>query len=366
MSLSARFLAALAAITVVGASLPAQAQQPDQQPVITLTLGDKAPAMDVASWAKGTPVKEFKSGHVYVVEFWATWCGPCKVSIPHLTEMAKKFKDKVDFVGVSAFESPDTKPADVQKFVDDMGDKMDYNVALDGDSNTMAQTWMIAAGQGSIPTAFIVDQSGKVAWIGHPMEMEATLQKVVDGKYDIAKAKQEAEDKAKKANEAAQLQQQYAQKLGAEDYKGANEVLDKMIALIPDAKDSINATKAENMMHYDEAGSIKLIKELFKKAIKDDPISLNQLAWAIVDPDIDHKAPDNKLALQMAKRAVELTKFKDPMILDTYALTLYKNGKAKDAAEQQEKAVKLLYDDPNSDPQEIAEFKDRLEMYKKG
>jgi len=56
-------------------------------------LGDKAASLDGLTYVKGEPVT-FKEGKVYVVEFWATWCGPCKTSIPHLTEIQKKYKDK--------------------------------------------------------------------------------------------------------------------------------------------------------------------------------------------------------------------------------------------------------------------------------
>jgi thiol-disulfide isomerase/thioredoxin len=68
-----------------------------------LKLGDPAPALKVSKFVKGSPVTKFEPGKFYVVEFWATWCGPCKTSIPHLTEMAKKYKD-VQFVGVSVWE----------------------------------------------------------------------------------------------------------------------------------------------------------------------------------------------------------------------------------------------------------------------
>src|SRR5689334_25163119 len=70
----------------------------------SLTVGSPAPAIKVAKWVKGKPVNSLKKGNVYVVEFWATWCGPCKQSIPHLTELAKKYAGKATFIGVSSFE----------------------------------------------------------------------------------------------------------------------------------------------------------------------------------------------------------------------------------------------------------------------
>ena len=51
----------------------------------------------------------------------------------------------------------------------------------------MAKKWLKAADENGIPTAFVV-HDGKIAWIGHPMELEKPLQKILDGKWDIAES----------------------------------------------------------------------------------------------------------------------------------------------------------------------------------
>ena len=112
-------IATLAAL-VLGITVPNAMAQ-------TLKVGDAAPKLGVKSFVKGDPVKEFDAGKTYVVEFWATWCGPCKVSIPHLTDLQKKYP-AVPFIGVSVWEQDQGL---VKPFVDEMGDKMAYRVAID-------------------------------------------------------------------------------------------------------------------------------------------------------------------------------------------------------------------------------------------
>ena len=67
--------------------------------VMALEVGQKAPSLAKITWMKGAAVETGTA--VTVVEFWATWCGPCKTSIPHLTELQKKYADKVHIVGIS-------------------------------------------------------------------------------------------------------------------------------------------------------------------------------------------------------------------------------------------------------------------------
>ena len=174
------------ALLLVAAAIPVQAQ--------TLSIGDPAPKLEVKSFVKGEPVSEFEPGKNYVVEFWATWCGPCKTSIPHLTELQKK-NPSVTFIGVSVWEQDQDK---VKPFVEEMGDKMAYRVAIDsvpdkekGSEGAMAKTWMTAAGQDGIPSAFIVNKEGKIAWIGHPMEMDKPLEKMLAGNWDLKVARDE-------------------------------------------------------------------------------------------------------------------------------------------------------------------------------
>jgi thiol-disulfide isomerase/thioredoxin len=151
----------------------------------TLKVGDKAPTLTADKWLQGEEVKAFASGKIYVVEFWATWCGPCIVMMPHMAEMQAEFKDKgVTFIGYTK-KDPNNSEEKVTAFVKKRGPKLGYTFAYDAEPDVY-EAWMTAAGQGGIPCCFVVDRTGNVAYIGHPMYLDIVLPKVVDGawKYD--------------------------------------------------------------------------------------------------------------------------------------------------------------------------------------
>ena len=96
----------------------------------SLKVGDPAPPLAVGPWIKGEPIPKLEKGRVYVVEFWATWCGPCKANMPHLSRLARKVKGKAEIIGVNVWERPPTTEMDIKAFVAGMGDRMDYHRVL--------------------------------------------------------------------------------------------------------------------------------------------------------------------------------------------------------------------------------------------
>ena len=144
-----------------------------------LVPGSPAPAFTVDSFVRGPEAKTLELGKVHVIEFWATWCGPCVASMPHLTELQKQNPD-VQFIGVAGFErgkdaADGTKR--VEEFVKAKGDAIGFAIAFDGDG-TMAKTWMTAAKRNTIPTSFVVGKDGNVAFIGSPnADLDAAIAK---------------------------------------------------------------------------------------------------------------------------------------------------------------------------------------------
>lgn len=202
-----------------------------------LSIGDKAPAFNPEGWVKGGPMK-LESGKTYVIEFWATWCGPCINAMPHLSDMADKYADQVTFVSVNTWdrnEGTEKTAGDkghverVAKFVKENASKMRYNIALDDEKDTISTTWMRAAGRNGIPCAFIVNGDGLIAWIGHPMSMDEPLAQLVAGTYDLKAAKEryDAEIAAQKehAVKAAAAREALVAAAKADDSEGFEAAL---------------------------------------------------------------------------------------------------------------------------------------------
>lgn len=141
----------------------------------TLGVGDSAPALDVEHWIKGEPVTSFQPGQCYVVEFWATWCAPCKDSMPHLTKLQKELGDQVVIIGLS-----DEKLDVAKKFLDQpkWAERTQYTLGTDPD-RSVHKAYMEAAKQRGIPTSFLVNGEGKIEWIGHPAGMDRPLKRML-------------------------------------------------------------------------------------------------------------------------------------------------------------------------------------------
>ena len=89
-----------------------------------LGVGDAAPALEVNGWLHGEPVKLFAPGTVYVVEFWAAWCGPCVANVPHLTELARAYSGRVTVIGATSPDRSGNSLDAVARFIAVKGERL--------------------------------------------------------------------------------------------------------------------------------------------------------------------------------------------------------------------------------------------------
>lgn len=162
----------------------------------TVKVGEKAPPLSIQEWVKGIPVSEFRQGQLYVVEFSATWCAPCRKSIPHLTELANYYKGKVTFISIYMEDnnqddfSDTTYVKKVKYLIDGLRDKVGFSVAVDVPQKTTKNAW----GINGIPASFVVNKSGVIEWVGHPLKLDKVLKDLLVNRFDSVKTKQTEED----------------------------------------------------------------------------------------------------------------------------------------------------------------------------
>jgi thiol-disulfide isomerase/thioredoxin len=145
----------------------------DAQEETSPLVGKPAPDINLALAEKGKfQLKDHRDKNVVMIDFWATWCGPCVMELPILTEVADSYKDKgVVFYAINLRETTDK----IKKFQEDK--KLKFTVALDTDG-AIGDRYQV---QG-IPTLVLVDKKGVVqsVHIGYNPGIKAELKKELD------------------------------------------------------------------------------------------------------------------------------------------------------------------------------------------
>jgi thiol-disulfide isomerase/thioredoxin len=313
------------------AAIESPSQLADEPPS-QLGIGDPNPGLKLAKWIKGEPVQTPLTGKVHVVEFWATWCGPCRVGMPHISELQSEYGEDVTFIGVTR-EDEATVASFLQSESPDgrnWQEVIQYRLAIDQDDWTNT-AYMKAAGQNGIPCAFVVGRDGVVEWIGHPASIDEPLQQIVAGQYDRDRAIAEFKQRERMQEVALEVNRL----VRAKDWDGALKLLDELES---------ESGKSSSMMAFrlnilevaGRAAEASAVRAELVELAWDDAGQLNAIAWQTATSG---DGTDRELALKAAQRASELRDDEDPAILDTLARCHYELGDLDEAIRWQRQAV---------------------------
>ena len=134
-------------------------------------INQKAPDFHVTKWLTDEPKRE---GKFVLIDFWATWCGPCRKAIPELNIFSEKFKDDMVVIGISA-----EKEEVIKKMITPI---INYYSAIDS-TRQMEKIIQITG----IPHVLLIDPDGIVRWQGYPLlqgfELTETVISDIISKY---------------------------------------------------------------------------------------------------------------------------------------------------------------------------------------
>ncbi|MBL8761092.1 MAG: hypothetical protein JNL50_07295 [Phycisphaerae bacterium] len=327
-----------------------------------LLPGSKAPALPELIPIRGEAPASLATDTPTLVEFWVSWCPNCRDRAFAVGELERLHPGKVrEIVIVSpdrfgSSEEGARELAKVATAADTMG-------AIAWDSKAEARSrWLSPARRSTVPSAFLVDPSGVIVWIGHPADAADALARVLAGEWDVDDA---ARDYARRFRDQAwrddaSLRFDAAGKAG--NWDELLRALDDLDLYQPAVAGSVAANAIPRMLLDQRARALELAI-ITEKAVWDENHNvLNDMAWSLLnagDPTEDEIAA----ARRMAERASERTAREDGMIEDTLALALYRDGERELAIKTQEHAIELLSLSPGPRNETLRQFQDRLKMY---
>jgi thiol-disulfide isomerase/thioredoxin len=325
----------------------------DKKADTSLKVGDPAPKLKADKWLQGDEVKEFAKDKVYVVEFWATWCGPCIAIMPHVAEMQAEYKGKgVTFIGYTA-KDDNNDMEKVTAFVTKRGPKLGYTFAY-ADNRDTYDAWMKAAGQGGIPCTFVVDKAGKIAYIGHPMFLDLVMPKVVAGtwKEEDRKSLETVENEINEVFKALGGPDADAGLKALADLEAKYPAMAKIPYFVyPKMDKLLKAKKNEEAKKFGE--------EVIARALKlDDESALRTVSAALRSPSAKDQKDLGELSLKAAEAGLKVAGDKDAMALMNVAETHFALGNKAKAKEYGAMAMAAA-----SNPQQKQSIEQRVKKY---
>ncbi|MBX2872299.1 MAG: redoxin domain-containing protein [Saprospiraceae bacterium] len=170
------------------------------------SVGDKAPSLSITDWLANVPSEKSTEGRPIIVDFWATWCGPCIEAVPHFNELKAEFASNADLLFLSM---SDEKPEKINRSLKRINFKSAVVTDAAGKTHEAFQI-------NAIPVTYLIDKAGIIQWMGSPKLLTAAIIKqfLAGEPLPLASPTEMAEEEVAPALSAPASEQDFSTVLG--------------------------------------------------------------------------------------------------------------------------------------------------------
>jgi thiol-disulfide isomerase/thioredoxin len=270
------------AVSLLFGGLEATAAEPR-----VLSPGAKAPRLSAQHWFQNgrdnsAPVTDFDAGKIYLVEFWATSCSHCIQSMPDLAKLQKRWgTERLQVIGVSS-EPLEIVDRFLNRSVSTEGGRLiaqrdvvaEYRLASDPDGST-EMDYMVAAKRSIIPTVFVVDAEGSIAWIGHPKDVDDVVARLMEGRWN-------SETYSREKAAIAEIQSKLSRLVAEKRYQEAITTIDSYLKQPQESRVRFGLQKLKVEIQVNRGTSRDESPEVLESLLREfenEPLYVQDIAW---------------------------------------------------------------------------------------
>lgn len=347
---------------------------PSQGKPVALMVGDIAPQLTNMEWVANIPSSPI--GKPFVVTFFATWLPNAGGVLSDLESTRKKYTNKAFFLAVSLWEANSSiaktainiasekikMPIAIDK-VPDPPKKLEDMSLYARENGELSKSWLVASGQDKVgvPVSYIIDASGRIAWIGKPNFVEDVLDKVIANKWNLQDASKAFSTKMVRLGKASELLGRLNAAQTKPNFPEICIVCEELLAFDPVEYRYCANIKFRTLLVgvRDSTLAYKFGAEAVDKYLFNDPEQLKNFAGFVLDPEYNIIRKDKPLLLKALMRANSLLEETDVQVLTMIAKVYFLDHEPKKAVEWQLKATRICT------TEELPQIQKDLELYKR-